>query len=46
MLVVAGGVVVTWLGVRLWPRVLVVLMAVASLLVVAAVANTVFWLVR
>lgn len=37
VLVIAGGVVVTWLGFRLWPRIFVVLMAVCALLVAAAV---------
>ncbi len=46
MLVIAGGGVFTWLGFRLWPRVFVALMALCDLLVVAAVANNVFWLVR
>ena len=46
VLVITGGVVFTWLGFRLWPRVFIVLMGLCELLVVAAVANNVFWLVR
>jgi hypothetical protein len=44
--VIGGGVVVTWLGLRLWPRHFVALMALCALLVAAAVANNVFWLVQ
>ncbi len=45
-LVIVVGIVVTRLGFRLWPRIFVALMAVCALLVMAAVANNVFWLVQ
>ena len=45
VLVIDAGVVVTWLGFRLWPRVFVALMGVCELLVAAAVANNLLWLV-
>jgi hypothetical protein len=39
-----GGVVVTLLGFRLWPRLFVVLLGVCELLVAAAVFNNLVWL--
>jgi hypothetical protein len=46
ILTIAGGVMYTWLGFRLWPRFFVVLMAACDLLVLATVANNMYWLVR
>jgi hypothetical protein len=44
--VITGGAVVTWLGVRLWPRLFVALMAACDLLVLATAANNLYWQVR
>ena len=46
ILVIVAGVVVTWLGFRLWPRMFVVLMALCELLVAAATANNLVWLLH